>query len=124
MNVVLQQMFGFRGLALGTSLAALFNAVTLLVLLRRALGGINGRRLGSAFGRIAVASVVMGITALLVDRTLRSLMPGADVVLQVLRLGTAIGAALLALTATARALRIREFDEAFAMVARRFRRIA
>ena len=35
LNVMLVRVLGFRGLALGTSIAALFNAVTLLTLLRR-----------------------------------------------------------------------------------------
>jgi putative peptidoglycan lipid II flippase len=123
-SVVLQQMFGFRGLALGTSLAALFNAVTLLVLLKGELGAISGRRLGSAFARITAASLVMGLAALLTERALLAMMPGAALTVQALRLVAAIGAALLALAATARALRIREFDDAFAMAARRFRRFA
>ena len=41
LNILLVRMFGFRGLALGTSIAALFNAVTLLVLLGRTLEGLN-----------------------------------------------------------------------------------
>ena len=124
LNVGLQQAFGFRGLALGTSLAALFNAGTLLVLLRRELGGINGRRLASTFGRISLASAVMGFTAWLVQRMLLSLMDGSSLAVQALRLVLVIGSALLALAATARGLRIREFDEAFTMAAQRFRRLA
>jgi len=122
LSVVLQQMFGFRGLALGTSLAALFNAATLLVLLKGELGSINGRRLGSAFARITAASVAMGLAALLAERALLSVMPGSAFLVQALRLAATIGAGLLALVAAARALRIREFDDAFAMAARRFRR--
>ena len=42
-------VMGYRGLALGTSIAALFNATSLLVLLRRDLGGLNERRLLASF---------------------------------------------------------------------------
>jgi putative peptidoglycan lipid II flippase len=122
LNIVLQPAFGFRGLALGTSLAAFFNATTLLVLLRRELEGINGRRLGGAFLRIAIASAVMGVTAAIADRTLPFVLSGSGVALQALRLAASIGVALLALAAAARVLRIREFDEAFAMVAQRLGR--
>ena len=41
LNVMLVRVLGFRGLALGTSIAALFNAATLLTLLRRELHGIH-----------------------------------------------------------------------------------
>ena len=124
MNVALQQFLGFRGLALGTSLAALFNATTLLVLLHRELDGIDGRRLGGAFVRITAAAAVMGAVAWLANGLLPSLLPGAGALMQTMRLAASIGAALAALAATARALRIREFDEAFAMVAQRLGRVA
>ena len=57
--------FGFRGLALGTSIAALFNAGTLLVLLRRAAARAE-RHGGSPVDilRIVVAAAVMGGAAI------------------------------------------------------------
>jgi putative peptidoglycan lipid II flippase len=122
LNIGLQRLFGFRGLALGTSLAALFNAVTLLVLLRRELHGLGGNRLAGAFCRISLAAAVMGLAAFFAERELGLLIPGASLVLQATRLAIAIGAAMLVLALAARGLRIREFDEAFAMVAHRLRR--
>src|SRR5215471_18067191 len=44
LNVILAGLFGYRGLALGTSIAALFNAAGLLWLLRRRLAGLDDRR--------------------------------------------------------------------------------
>ncbi len=44
LNIVLVRFIGYRGLALGTSVAALFNAALLMFLLRRRLGGLDGRR--------------------------------------------------------------------------------
>jgi putative peptidoglycan lipid II flippase len=122
LNVVLQHAFGFRGLALGTSLAALFNAATLLVLLRKELHGLEGRRLAGAFTRIAAATALMGVTAWLVERGLTSVMPGAGLVIQVLRLAATIASALVALLISARLLRVRELDQAFALMAQRFQR--
>ena len=122
LNIALQRAFGFKGLALGTSLAALFNATTLLFLLRRELGTLDGRRLTIAFARIAVAAAVMGVTALGAETGLSRVIPGDATLLQAIRLGTTIAAALVVLAASARALRIREFDDAFALVAHRLRR--
>ena len=66
----------------------------------------------------------MGVVAWLADWMLPSVLPGTGVLIQALRLATSIGAALVALGATARVLRIREFDDAFALVAQRFGRVA
>jgi putative peptidoglycan lipid II flippase len=82
LNIGLQRLFGFKGLALGTSLAALFNAVTLLVLLRRELHGLGGNRLARAFGRISIAAAVMGLAAFFAERELGLLIPGAGLVVQ------------------------------------------
>ena len=45
LNLALVRVLGFRGLALGTAIAAIFNAGVLLWLLRSRLGGLDGRRL-------------------------------------------------------------------------------
>ena len=63
LNIMLVRVMGYRGLALGTAIAALFNACTLLYLLNRRLGGIDGRRIGVAFGKILVASILMGVAS-------------------------------------------------------------
>jgi putative peptidoglycan lipid II flippase len=122
LNVGLARFYGFRGLALGTSLAALFNAATLLMLLRRDLAGLNGGRLADAFARIALASAVMGIAAIVVERMLSALLPGTGVLLQALRLGAVIGISLVVLAVTARLLRISEFREAFGLITAKFGR--
>ena len=122
LNVVLVQVLGFRGLALGTSIAAIFNATVLMILLRGHLGGINGARLAGSFVRIALASAIMGAAALAADRGLAGWLPGDAVPLQALRLAVTIGIALLVLAAAAALLRVREFHEGFALIARRWRR--
>ena len=45
LNLMLVRVLGFRGLALGTAIAAMFNAGTLLFLLSRRLDGLDGRRI-------------------------------------------------------------------------------
>ena len=59
LNIILARLIGYRGLALGTSIAALFNAAGLLWLLRRRLAGLDDRRILSSLSRIVIASIVM-----------------------------------------------------------------
>jgi putative peptidoglycan lipid II flippase len=109
----------YRGLPLATSLAAVFNCVVLLLLLRRRLHGIDGRRLLSSVARIILASVAMGIAAFAVDRGLIGALPDGRLVNEITRLALAIGCAMAVLAATAFALRIRELHLAIAAVTRR-----
>jgi putative peptidoglycan lipid II flippase len=124
LNIMLVRVLGFRGLALGTSIAAFFNAIALFVLLRHRLGGLDEKRLASSFARIVVASLAMGLAAMAVDRALGSWLPGAALLMQVVRLAATIGAALVVLAGASWLLRLREFTEAAALVSRRFRRRA
>src|SRR5205085_17069 len=55
---------GHAGLALSISLIALFSAVTLFELLRRRVGGIDGRRIVSSGARILAASTLMAAACL------------------------------------------------------------
>jgi putative peptidoglycan lipid II flippase len=52
--------FGFAGLALSTSVVALFGALALFGILRNRIHGVYGRDLASSILRIAAASAVMG----------------------------------------------------------------
>src|SRR5262249_50236294 len=58
-GVWLVRVLGVRGLALGTSIAALVNGALLLLLLRTRLGGVEGRMLAARLGKIVIASVAM-----------------------------------------------------------------
>ena len=119
LNIVFARLFGYRGLALGTSIAALFNAAGLLWLLRRRLDGLDDRRILSSFSRIAVASVVMGTAALLTERMLSQWIGGDAFLRQASRLALTIVFSLVVLAAAAYVLRIREFREAIAVVLKR-----
>jgi putative peptidoglycan lipid II flippase len=122
LNIALVRVLGFRGLALGTSVAALFNAVVLVTMLRRHLGGLQEGRILSTFARILLASILMGAAAMFVEPRLVTMLPGAGLMVQIVRLAATIGAALAVLGAAAWLLRIREFDEGVALVSRRFLR--
>ena len=52
LNLMLVKVLGFRGLALGTAIAAMFNASTLLFLLGRRLDGLDRRRITISFVKI------------------------------------------------------------------------
>jgi len=119
LNIALFRVMGFRGLALGTAIAAVFNALMLVVLLRRRIGGLDGRRLATASIKISIAAAIMGGVALQASRMLEGWLPGDGELTRALRVGLAIGAAIVALIAAARLLRIEEFTEASNRVVRR-----
>ena len=115
-SVTLVRVMGFRGLALGTSIAALANGALLMVLLRRRLGGIDGGELFATLLKITVAASVMALAAVAAERAMLTLAPGDGIGAQAGRLTASILFALITLGATAKVLRIREFDEAFETV--------
>jgi putative peptidoglycan lipid II flippase len=121
LNVALVRVMGYRGLALGTSIAALFNAALLMFFLRRRLQGIEGGRVAGSLARIIVAALVMGVAAAGTDGMAGTWLPGDGLMVQIARLAVTIGVALAVLAAAAYALRIREFHHGVALVARRFR---
>jgi putative peptidoglycan lipid II flippase len=112
----------YRGLALGTSIAAFVNAGALLVLLRGHLRGLNEGRLLGSIARIGLASTAMGAAAVWSHGLLSTWIRSEGFLVQALRLGLAIGVALLVLATSAWLLRIREFRAAAGMVTRRVRR--
>jgi putative peptidoglycan lipid II flippase len=122
LNLVLMKWLGYRGLALGTSIAALVNALLLLVLLRRSIHGLDVMRVLGSLARIVVASAAMGAAAAATDRVLLAWLPGDTPLLQILRLAADIAVALLVLAGAAWLLRIPEFHESVEMVGRRLRR--
>jgi putative peptidoglycan lipid II flippase len=118
-NLVLVRQFGFRGLAAGTALAAMFNAGALLWLLRRRLGGIEEARIAVTFTKILAASLVMGAIARTTVTWLAVALPGASTSVRAVHVFAAIAVGVAALLAASRALRIAEFDQALAVVLRR-----
>ena len=116
LSVTLVRVMEYRGLALGISLAALANGALLVVLLRRRLGGIEGRRLSVALVKVTVAASLMVLAALGVGHVMGAVLSGQHFATQLLRLGVSIGAALAVLAAAAKVLRIEEFNEAITVI--------
>ena len=123
LNVTLAHFLGYKGLALGTSITAILNAVLQVVLLRREIKGIEGGRIAASLARVIVASVVMGVVAWGALALLTSYVPGHALPLRIMRLLATIVLSLASLGAVAHVLRIPEYGEAREMFVGRFRRI-
>jgi putative peptidoglycan lipid II flippase len=125
LNSMLVQVLGFRGLALGTSVASLVDAGMLLWLLQRRIGTVEDRSMTGGVLKILAASLAMGAAAWLLNHELAGVLPSGvaiwkqlDVYLSV-RLGLAITGAIAVLLGAARLLRLAELDDALARVVRR-----
>jgi putative peptidoglycan lipid II flippase len=122
LNYALVHVMGYRGLALGTSIAALLNASLLLVMLSRRLGGIEGRAIASGLARIAIATAVMGAATVGIHGLLAAQLPGNRLVPQIIRMAVTIAVALGVLAIAAHLLRVPQFAAGAAMITRRLRR--
>ena len=123
LNLILVQWMGYRGLALGTSIAAIANAALLCYVLNRRIGGIGGGRLLAAFWKIAVAAGLMGAAVVAVQGGLETAWPQPGLLPALARLAASIGAGLAVLAAAARVLGIEDWDAAMRRVGAQFRRL-
>jgi putative peptidoglycan lipid II flippase len=123
LNIAFVHSLGYRGLALGTSLTALLNAVVLMLILRQRLDGINGRQLGSVLARTGVCGIVMAAAAWIAERQLAALVPANDLLSQLIRVGLSIGLALAVLIGVSRLLGVSELNDIVDGVVQRFRRL-
>jgi putative peptidoglycan lipid II flippase len=124
LNVWLYGVMGFRGLALGTAIAASINAGLLLAFLSKRLQGLDGARVLQTLLKISIASGLMGAAAYYSEAWLHHLLPprllGLAEVPRLLRVGGGIAAGIAVLTASAWVLHIDEFRQAMARVLSRF----
>jgi putative peptidoglycan lipid II flippase len=119
LNLWLNHLMGFRGLALGTAIAANVNAGLLLYLLARRLEGLDGGRIGRTLLQIVLASAAMGVAAYYAEAELHHLLPAARLVPRLVRVGGGIGAGLGTLVLAAWLLRIEEFQQAMGRLLKR-----
>src|SRR5574341_2114551 len=111
MNSLLVGPFGHVGLACSTSSVALVNFLLLALFMRRRLGRLDGRRLGSTVLRICAASVPMALAAWLANE-LAGALPLRGLALESVRIAAAIAFATLTFYLSCRLLRIEELGEA------------
>jgi putative peptidoglycan lipid II flippase len=121
LNVVLNLLLvrtslSYAGLALGTGIAALANALLLFWMLRRRLAGLDDRRVLTSLGKVLLASSAMAAVAWGVEHQLALHWAGHEPWRRAVRVGLAIALGLGTLALTARLLRLHEFQVAFARV--------
>jgi putative peptidoglycan lipid II flippase len=118
LNAALYPVLGYRGVALGTALAATANFAVLGLAWRRH-GGLRGAGLLPHLARVVAACVPLALAAWAAWRGLDRLLPAGGLSRQ-LAVGLApVAAGAAAYLAAARALRIRELDELLAALRRR-----
>jgi putative peptidoglycan lipid II flippase len=116
LNVVVDLLFvlalgmGVRGLALGHATAYTFGSIALLVLIRRRLGGIDGRRILSGLSRTFLAGGVTAGVAWVASRAIGEWVGTSTLGGQAAQVLGAVAAGILAFVATALMLRVDEVD--------------
>jgi putative peptidoglycan lipid II flippase len=119
MNSLLVGPFGHVGLAFSTSCVALVNFLLLGIIMRRKLGGLAGRELGSKALRVVAASLPMAAVAWSVNEIV-ALLPLRGLALDGTRVFLAIGLAAIAFYFACRCLRLAEAAEAASAIGGRF----
>jgi putative peptidoglycan lipid II flippase len=114
--------YGHAGLALSTSCVALINFSALVLLMRRRIKRLEGRRIFSSFTRIALASAALSAASYLAYRWLFDLMGGRGLGARLIEAFVPIIIGGVVFFAAARLLRVRELDQAVQAIAGRFRR--
>jgi putative peptidoglycan lipid II flippase len=113
---------GVQGLALGHASTYAFSTFVSIVLLRRRLGRLDGRRIVTSIVRIGVAAAAAAAAAWLVARLTASLVDVRVVPGQLAQVGSAVVAGVLAFLAAALMLRIEEVDVLREQLTARWRR--
>ena len=61
LNIILAKYLGIGGLALATSIAAIFTTILLFISLRKKLGSFGSRQIITTLGKLLIASIIMGL---------------------------------------------------------------
>jgi putative peptidoglycan lipid II flippase len=107
-NLIYFRYLKVEGLALGHATAYTFAAVTAAVMLRRRLGGLEGRRLAVPMAQILLGGVATGGAALLASHLSARTLGTASFGPQVLQVGAGVVAGMAAFIAVALAFRMEE----------------
>ena len=111
LNLILVRVMGFQGLALGTSIAALVNAIVLLVLLRQRLGGLDSARIAVTAIKMVVAASLMGGAVFIAHSWLVGLTPGTALPNRFAQVFGSIGIGITVLALAMRVLRITDWEQ-------------
>ena len=116
LNVLIDLLFvlalglGVPGLALGHATAYTFGSIALLALIRRRLGGLDGRRILSGLSRTLLAAGITAGVAWVVSSAIGGWIGTASLVGQVAQVLGAVAAGILAFVAAALMFRVEEVD--------------
>jgi len=116
LNVIVDLLFvlalgmGVRGLALGHATAYTFGSIALLALIRRQLGGIDGKRILSGLSRTLLAGGVTAGVAWVASEAIGRWVDTSTLGGQAAQVLGAVAAGILAFLATALMLRVDEVD--------------
>jgi putative peptidoglycan lipid II flippase len=116
MNLLFIKYFGFLGLALATTIASWVNFGLLLKQLQQKSGGRWSLKEASVYMRMALASLLMGLFALLVFHGSGFVCLGSGGFWLGLKLGLAILAGILSLLPLLRMLKVEESNELLRMI--------
>ena len=126
-NVLVDLLFffvldlGIPGLALGHAVSYAFASSALLLLIRRRVGPIGGRRILASLGRILVAGLATAAVAWLVAEGFERWLGTTTLATQTVQVLGAVVAGLVVFIASAAALRIEEVEMVRRQVAARWR---
>jgi putative peptidoglycan lipid II flippase len=121
LNVALDLVFyrvGAWGIPLATAVVNMFGTAALLILMRRKIGGIEGRQTLSVFVRVVIASAVVAAVSFGVWYGLDSLL-GRSLGGQIVSLTAALVASTAVYLGLCRLLRVRELDALRGLIKRR-----
>ncbi len=128
LNVLVDLLFvlalgmGVRGLALGHATAYTFGSFTLLVLIRRRLGGLDGRRILSGLSRTFLAAGITAAVAWVASRAIGGWVDTGTLGGQAAQVLGAVVAGILAFVASALMFRVEEVDVVRRQLAARWHR--
>ncbi len=117
-NVSLYPVMGYRGLALGTSIAATINFLVLAATFERHYGGLTDRALWSGIGAMLAAAIPMGVLAWGTARGLEHVLGASGFGPRLLGAGVPIAVGIAAYAGLCRLFRLAEVGE-FASLLRR-----
>jgi len=101
---------GVQGLALGHASTYTFSTIVSVVVLRRRLGRLEGRRIAASIARIGAGSVAAAAVAWAIARVVGSGVDTGALTGQLAQVGSAVAAGVLAFLGAALMLRIEEVD--------------
>jgi putative peptidoglycan lipid II flippase len=93
-----------------------------LYLMKRKIGGIEGRKILASLVKVVIASIALSIASYFTYIWLFSTLGDRGLLLKIVETFVPMAAGILAFLLFARLLKMKELDQALGMVKRRFRR--